>query len=259
MMHTRDLLSYLVAVKSFASRINPQRIVMVCDPTVSRSDRLIVAEHIPHIEFRDADEFVSPQIPRGGTWERIYAISEYAKSDYVIQLDADTVTRAEIPEVAAAVSAGAGFVLGESPSQTLLSFSEISEQARRKLSSNNHIQTQSEAALIDIGLPPSTLYVRGCSGFSGFPVDEGMRECLLDFSARMSKTFGQKWASWGTEQVTSNYLVANANKTQVLPFPKYGTPDVGFEEAAFLHFIGSMRFINGKYQQATNSVVRALG
>jgi len=258
MMHTRDLLSYLVAVKSFASRINPQRIVMVCDPTVSPSDRLIVTEHVPHIEFRDADEFVAPEIPRGGTWERIYAISEYAKKNYVVQLDADTITCADLPEVASAIANGSGFVLGETPGQGFLSLAETRANALPKRSPDAHIQTLAEAAIAEIGLPETARYVRGCSGFTGFPSTPDMRDDLLDFSSRMKHCLGEGWGRWGTEQVTSNYLVANVPTASVLPFPEYGTPDLATEASKFLHFIGSMRFVNSKYEARSRQAIDSL-
>mgnify|MGYP000341898142 CR=1 FL=1 len=259
MVHTRDVLSYLVALKSFVARANPQRIVMVCDPSITTADREFLKVHVPHLELRHADEFVDPAIPRGGCWERLFAIATLSPEDYVIQLDADTVTTADIPEVCEAIMARRGFVLGEETEQSLLTFEQSSRNARGRLGPNPHIQTLSEAALIDTGLPATKLYVRGCAGFTGFPSSTDMRAAMLDFSGRMAAQLGsERWASWGTEQVTSNYLVANANATQVLPFPKYGTPDVRTDDTAFLHFIGSMRFINRTYELTSLAAITAL-
>lgn len=258
MMHARDLHAYLTALKSFALQLNPQRIVMVCDPSVGEAERAVIRRHVPHIELRHADEFIAPEIPRGGTWERLFAISEYVRDSYVVQLDADTITRTAIDEVAAAIAGATGFVLGEQAGQGLMTLAQTSARARTFLPVSSHIQTLTEAAMEEVGLPATAHYVRGCSGFTGFPVDADMRARLLDFSARMQGRFGPLWASWGTEQVTSNYLVANARATCVLPFPKYGTPDAAGADAAFVHFIGSMRFINDKYQQATEATIRAL-
>lgn len=258
MMHTRDLYAYLAALKSFTRFLNPKHIVVVCDPSVTPFDRAVLREHVPHIELRDADEFISPEIPRGGTWERLYAISEYVCTSYVVQMDADTLTLHDVSEVERAISEQCGFVLGEVAEQKLMTLPETSARARTKLSNNNHIQTLTEAAMEEVGLPGDAFYVRGCSGFTGFPVNSGMRARMLDFSARMQKRFGTLWASWGTEQVTSNYLVANARNTSVLPFPRYGTPDEATADAAFVHFIGSMRFINDKYQRATQITIDAL-
>jgi hypothetical protein len=78
---------------------------------------------------------------------------------------------------------------------------------------------------------------------------------MADFSRRMTAKLGDDWTRWGTEQVTSNYLVSNATGTRVLPFPKYGTPDKATPDTAFFHFIGSMRFINGKYETTTRQAL----
>jgi hypothetical protein len=258
MVQKRDVLSYLVAVKSFAHFANPARVVVVCDPSIDQADRELLVAHIPHIELRPADEFTHASIPRGGCWERLYAITQYSPDHYVIQLDADTVTLKAIPEVVNAIASCEGFVLGEEPQQQLLTLDQCSGRARAILAPDAHIQTQAEAIMSSIGLPKDARYVRGCAGFCGFPPNPQMHSQLLDFSERMTEKLGARWSSWGTEQVTSNYLVANATATRVLPFPKYGTPDQVSEEAAFQHFIGSMRFINRRYENASDEVIQEL-
>ena len=250
MVHQRDVHSYLVAVKSFTHFLNPSRIVIVCDPSLDENDRAVLKQHVPHVELREAHEFTHPDIPRGGTWERLFAISSYALDSYVIQLDADTLTMQPIPEVLQAVQTGAGFVLGEIPDTPIRPLDAVRVGA--------HIQTLSEAEMVNVGLPADSLYVRGCSGFTGFPPSTTMRDKLLDFSRRMTGKLGEDWKRWGTEQVTSNYLVANAFATTSLPFPKYGTPDCATAETAFFHFIGPMRFINNKYKTTSRQAIHLI-
>ncbi|HWU85307.1 MAG TPA: hypothetical protein VN028_08210, partial [Rhodocyclaceae bacterium] len=153
MVHTRDVLSYLVAVKSFARQANPESIVVVCDPTISDADRALLREQIPHIELRDAETFAHPGVPRGGCWERLQAIAHYSPHHYVVQLDADTVTTGPVDSVCAAIRSRAGFVLGEERGQRLLTLAESSARAAPLLAPNAHVQTHSEAALASIGLP----------------------------------------------------------------------------------------------------------
>ena len=255
MVHTRDVQCYLVALKSFTHFANPQRIVVVCDPSISAHDRKLLTDHIPHVILREAADFTHPDVPRGGTWERLYAISEYVSEHYVIQLDADTVTIQPIPEVLDAIGRGAGFVLGELPQTPLRLLPAVREHALPWLKPGAHIQTITESEMVNLGLPPETLYVRGCSGFTGFPPSLTMQDTLVDFSRRMGRRLGADWSRWGTEQVTSNYLVANVNGTQALPFPKYGTPDCATGGTAFLHFIGPMRFINSKYERTARHAI----
>jgi hypothetical protein len=258
MVQQRDVYSYLVAVKSFTHFLNPQRIVVVCDPSLDESDRKILTRHIPHIELREAQEFTHRDIPRGGTWERLFAISEFAKENYVVQLDADTLTVQPVDEVRAAIEQGCGFVLGEMPDTPVRQLPAVRENALPWIKPGAHIQSICESEMVNVGLPEDARYIRGCSGFTGFPRSADMRETMLDFSRRMGAHLGKDWERWGTEQVTSNYIVSNASGTKPLPFPKYGTPDCLNEQTAFLHFIGPMRFINNKYKRTSRHVIHLL-
>ncbi len=92
---------------------------------------------------------------------------------------------------------------------------------RRNTEQVDHIQALAEVNMENVGLPNENLYVRGCAGFTGFPTNDMMSSQLIDFSSKMTKRLGERWADWGSEQVASNYLVANAHDTEVLPFPQY--------------------------------------
>jgi hypothetical protein len=258
MVHQRDVHSYLVAIKSFSHFLNPQRIVIVCDPTISSDDRAILKRHVPHVELRDAHEFTHPDIPRGGCWERLFAISEYVRDIYVVQLDADTLTVRPVPEVLDGVRNGTGFVLGEMPDTPIRSLAATRENALPWLGPNAHIQAISETEMVNVGLPEHARYIRGCAGFTGFPRSADMRDTMIDYSRRMTAKLGSDWKRWGTEQVTSNYLVSNAPGTRPLPFPKYGTPDHATGETAFFHFIGSLRFVNSKYEATSRQAIRLI-
>lgn len=258
MVHQRDVLSYLVAIKSFATFTNPSRIVVVCDPSIGPGDRSLFRQQIPHIELRDATEFHHPEIPVGGCWERLHAICQYAKEIYVVQLDADTVTMNMPAEVIESVIANIGFVLGEETGQTLMSLDETSAISKKTYPNNRHIQCVLEVAINASGLPKEAKYVRGCAGFTGFPKSESMEEDLQHFARAIHASLNQRWADWGTEQAASNYLVANAIGTKVLPFPAYATPDVMDERSSLIHFIGSLRFTSGRYRKATVGAIRRL-
>lgn len=258
MVHTRDVSVYLVAVKSFIHFINPERIVVVCDPSITDADRAVFRQHVPHIELRHADEFTHPDMPRGGTWERLFAIAGLAREHYVVQLDADTVTVQPMPEVLAAIRAGVGFVIGEAPETPIRLLPAVRENALPWMWEGAHIQGIAETEMVNVGLPQNARYIRGCSGFTGFPRSDDMQDTMADFSRRMMAKLGEGWQRWGTEQVTSNYLVSNANGTQPLPFPKYATPDMATPDTVFFHFIGSMRFVNGKYETTTRQALRLI-
>lgn len=258
MVHQRDVQSYLVAVKSFVHFANPRRIVVVCDPSISIEDRAVLKKHVPHIELHAADEFTHPSMPRGGTWERLFAIAGFVADQYVVQLDADTLTVQPIPEVINAIQNGKGFVIGEGVETPMRSLQATRENALPWMAPGAHIQGIAETEMVNVGLPANARYVRGCSGFTGFPRSAEMRDTMIDFSQRMTAKLGDDWKLWGTEQVTSNYLVANAPETIVLPFPKYGTPDCATGVTAFFHFIGSMRFVNNMYEKTSRQAIRLI-
>lgn len=73
----------------------------------------------------------------------------------------------------------------------------------------------------------------------------------------MSALLGARWSEWGTEQVSSNYVVANSPDARVLPYPKYACFDLDMdpERSAFLHFIGTHRFERGVYAALANRVI----
>ncbi|MEC5387206.1 hypothetical protein VVD49_15865 [Uliginosibacterium sp. H3] len=258
MVHTRDVLPYLAAAKSFARYAAPRRIVVVCDPSITAEDRATLVQHIPFIELLEAADFRHADIPQGGTWERLFAIANLASDNYVVQVDADTLTLDTPHDVITAIDAGNGFVIGEEIGQGTISF----EQARTRMQPwihlhDAHVQVLSETALPDLGLPPSSRYVGGCSGFTGFPPSQTMREDMLEFSRRMTAHLGKHWTRWGTEQVTSNYLVANTRGFAVLPFPRYATPDVSTTATIFKHYIGHQRFRSSAYVKDTRDFLRS--
>jgi hypothetical protein len=252
MVQHRDVVPYLIAIKSFAHFVPPERVVVVCDPSITNEDRVTFKRHIPHVELRDAVEFRHPKIPTGGCWERLSAISQYSSSGYVIQLDADTVTTSPLPEVFDAVKERTGFVLGEERDQKPMTLLGTAFNAKEW--SDQHVQAVAEKSMAQV-LRQDALYIRGCAGFTGFPSSLTLREELLHFSQSMWSHIGSRWSEWGTEQVASNYLVANSAGVSILPFPKYSTPYEVNEHIAFHHYIGHVRYKNSKYAKAAKAAI----
>lgn len=257
MVQSRDTLPYLLALLSFTRYVNPERVVVVCDPSMTADDLRTLMAAVPHIELRRAEEFRHPELPVGSCWERLQAITEYAASGYVIQLDADTVTLKPITEVHDAVIAGHGFVLGERPQQKITTIDEAKIFATPWQQPGLQIQGVAEYVMPDAQVAGSR-YVRGCAGFTGFHRTSGLMVPLIEFSNEMRRLTGPRWTEWGTEQVASNYLVANLAGTTVLPYPDYATPDQLPLKPRFLHFIGSMRFETGNYALVARHVISEL-
>ena len=267
MIGTRVLLPYLVAVKSLHAQLRKGRIVILDDGTLTDADRTILAAQLgqPHI-VPIADVDTGP-CPRGGTWERLLTILDMRAADYVIQLDSDTVTLGEVPEIAAAIAENRSFTLRGDPDSQLLSFAELAGRTDDDAFLFNpaaHVQGAIECGLDRVSLPmrKNPVYVRGCSGFAGFARGGDGRALAEAFSREAERLLGAgRWARWGSEQVTSNMVIANEPNPMLLPYDHYlnfwdeGVPP----DARFVHFIGSYRFSGHAYIDATRSAIAALG
>lgn len=259
MVHHRDVESYLLAIKSFNLVLHPRKIVVVMDPSITENDKTRIASHIHGIEFVHAEDYRESGMPQGGCWERLIAISEYVKNDYVIQLDADTVVLAEMPEVKKAIGESCSFVLATEDGQDFVSCDEAARWAKPRVASGEHVQILAEANLDQLSRADKAQYVRGCAGFSGFAQGSFSRAKLKEFSQAMENILGNKWSAWGTEQFASNFMVSNSPSACVLPHPKYCHPGRERTGTVFLHFIGYVRFNTNRYARAARDTCLALG
>ena len=258
MVHHRDVLSYLLALKSFVRYVPAARVVLVADPTLNQNDRAVLRAQVPSIEIREAAEFRHDGVPTGGCWERLCAIAEYVADGYVIQLDADTVAVAPLPEVRQAVNDGVSFTLGTEDDQRVGPADETASWARKRLAEGDHIQLAAEALLDQLEPKGSWRYVRGCAGFAGFARNSITPARVVEVSRQMGRLLGPRWAQWGTEQFTSNLLVASSEGGRVLPHPQYCAPHHRRADSAFFHFIGYVRFSNGLYARTASRVCSEL-
>lgn len=258
MVQHRDVLPYLLAIKSFCRYLKPSRAVVVADPSLTPGDRRLMAEHVIGLEFREQAEFRKPGIPQGGCWERLCAVSEYVHESYVIQLDSDTVAIGQMEDVAKAVRDKVAFTLGTENDQHVQTCSEISTWARGRLSEINHVQLVAESRLDQIEGAESYRYIRGCAGFAGYPRGSFDFSTIALISARMAKALPERWHEWGTEQFTSNLLIASMPGAQVLPHPKYCAPHRRVDDSAFFHFIGYVRYATPLYAKLARRVATEL-
>ena len=65
-------------------------------------------------------------------------------------------------------------------------------------------------------------------------------------------------APWGTEQFSSNLLVASSPGARVLPHPRYCAAHRRTGDTAFLHFIGYVRHASGLYAQLAGEIAAEL-
>jgi hypothetical protein len=267
MMGTRVLLPYLLAVKSLHAQLRRGRVVILDDGTLSAADKTVLARHLGDPRLLHIADVDTGDGPRGGTWERLLTLLDLRRDAYVIQLDSDTVTFGPVPEIAAAIDAGRSFTLrGDAVDSELLTLSAIA--ARTPADSHRddpatHVQGAIESVMDQVTIDgrEGLRYVRGCSGFAGFaPGGEG-RALAEAFSREASRLLGAKrWAEWGSEQVTSNFVVANEPDPLLLPYGRYlNFWDEGLPaDVRFVHFIGTYRYHRGAYAAAAVRTAAAL-
>lgn len=254
----RDLYMYLIAIKSFTRYLRPSRVCVVGD-RLEEAHHSLLSDHVQGIEIVSVAEVDTTGFPRGGTWERLLHIIDLSADRYVIQLDADTISLDSPQEVLDCVRQNRSFTLGTGMARGPLSLAQTSELVAEAARTNRHVQVMAEHAAARI--PDQSLkYVRGNSAFAGFGRGNHSRAQVRYFSDQMRSLLGEsKWNEWGSEQVTSNFTVANAPDPFVLPFPKYRYYQPGAELAgsAFMHFMGTYRFANGVYRRMALQTIDA--
>jgi hypothetical protein len=251
----KDVLAYLVAAKSFAHHNGYGRFVLLDDGTLTAEDRALLKQHLPRIEFRTMSEVHYGKLPVGGTWERLITICDLAERDFVIQLDADTVTTGPLDEVKACVARGHSFALMAGHTAEMLPVAQVAALAK-----GDHVQNVAEGLLDRLDPAIATRYGCGCSGFSGFAPDPQRRAALERFSARMEELLGPRWREWGTEQVSSNFLVARDPNGILLPYLRYRNfgGEALTDAAVFVHFFGTFRYDHGTYRRMARELAARL-
>jgi hypothetical protein len=264
MIGTRVLLPYLVAAKSIQSRLGRGRFVIMDDGTLTAADRAVLVRHLGDPRIIAISDVDTGSCPRGGTWERLLTILDLRSDAYVIQIDSDVVALGAVDEVAAAIDAGRSFTLRGEAEAEILPLAAIAEwAAARDEGGRVHVQSSIERAMDQVRIAdrPALHYVRGCSGFAGFAPSGDGRRLAEAFSAEAERLLGAAhWADWGSEQVTSNFVIANEPGSMLLPYDRYlnfwNEPFVA--DAGIVHFIGTFRYHRGAYVRAARAAIARL-
>lgn len=252
---------YLVAAKSLGRALGRGRAVVLDDGTLRERDRAALRRHLPGVEIRRAAVVDTGACPRGGCWERLMEILDLRADQYVIQLDSDTVTLGATPEVADAIRDNRSFSLRGEPESALLGVDAFAA-GLPPLAEPLHVQHAAERAMGRLAPPlPQFRYFRGCAGFAGFSRGGSGRALAQAFSAAQADAVGAaRWASWGSEQVASNFVIANDPDPLLLPYDRYlnywGDPLPA--DARFAHFLGTCRFSGLAYLRETRRAIRRL-
>ncbi|HVA15651.1 MAG TPA: hypothetical protein VNF99_20560 [Stellaceae bacterium] len=257
MLRHSDVLMYLLAIKSVYAQLGRGLITIVNDGSLTAADRRLLDHHLGRVRYLQIQDVDTTPCPRGGTWERLLAILDSARDHYLIQVDADIVALGDLAEVGECIRDNRAFTLGGDPSSRLESVGETSASARKHR--DPHVQLAAERLLDQMPGAGSLKYVRGCSAFAGFPRG-GNRSAIVAFSNWMEQRLGRQWHDWGSEQVASNFLIANCPDPLILPWPKYRSFFPGSELAGanLIHFFGTYRFMNGEYAAQSRRAIANL-
>lgn len=250
MVSNLDPQMYIIAVKALYRRLGRGKIVAIVDADMPESSRELIRRHLVQVEFVHLEDIDPGKCQRGGTWERVHYCVSRSSREYVIQIDADTLCLGDLDEVNACVDQNRSFTLSEGlPKKPLAEWPAIWAQ-----NPNNHIVNTFEQRALEYPGAGEMLYVRGSSGFAGFAKGAYDTRRLEQFHVDMAAIHGSRWKEWGTEQIASNYVVANSPDSLPLPHPKYSTylggplPD----PCSALHFIGTFRFKDGIFAGLCN-------
>lgn len=256
----RDVVPYLLAIKSLYQGVGQGRVAIINDGTLTGEDLAILHHHVPGLMVFDIDAVDTGRCPRGGTWERLVKIMELSVSSYVIQMDADTLVSGPIPEVVQCWREGKSFLLlgGETdlaiapaPATAQMVKGWIEKYNWEKLT----VGALAESVLDSIPNAAERSYVHASSGFAGFAQGAFRLADLEEYSGWMQQRLGARWDEWGSEQIASNYILANAPGAVVLPCSRYACfqPPQDTDNQPFLHFIGTHRFRRGVYRRRAMS------
>jgi hypothetical protein len=270
MIGTRTLLPYLVAVKSFHARVGVGRVAILDDGTLTAADKTVLAHHLANPSILPIGAVKTGACPVGGCWERLLALLDMTADNYIVQLDSDTLTIGDVPEVVEAIAANRSFTLlgdalaGAHGVLSLLDYMEAYHPGGSgvDLAGSAHVQSSIEGHLDRYPEPARHRYVRGCAGFAGFARgDRSTRAAAETFSRSAEGIVGQhKWRRWGSEQVASNFLVANSENPVLLPYSRYSNHwnEPTGPDSRFLHFVGTHRYSNNRYRRHTERAITAL-
>jgi len=257
----KDVILFLIAIKTFARQVPLSKVFIINDGSLNSDDLITLRKHIPIAEIYDTKQFAELSCPTGGTWERLLAIASFIDQFFIIQLDSDTLTLSALDEVKDHIKTNTGFVIGTWDNQEIESMNVCSERVQKNVNPtlDAHVQMVAEAHFSKLDGSENLRYVRGCSGFSGFPKQSFNKQFIIDFSMKMEKEIGSKWHEWGSEQVMSNVVVANLDKTNVLPHPKYtDCKKMKLPDTCFIHFIGECRFSSSIYGKLAQNEIKKL-
>lgn len=261
MVQHKDVLPYLLAIKSVYRSFHEGGVIVLDDGSLSEADKSILNHHIQGVEIRSAQAVDLEGLQSGGTWERLVTLINESKHRYAVQVDADLVASGQLSEIVDLWKANISFALGNTNGPGKLKLSETGDYIRGEgVQDNPHVQIRSELAFETYENANERFYFRATSAFTGLAIGSCNMEQLKTFSKETDAALGSKWTEWGSEQVSSNYMVANCPDSRELSGPVYlnNTPGSDLSQARLIHFFGTHRYHGGRYLKHALDAIAAL-
>jgi hypothetical protein len=255
MVAAYDTRLYILAIKALYRRLGQGKIVIISDG-LSEASKDIIRHHVQGIEIVPLESIDTGPIQHGGTWERLVYCIDRTVTDYVIQMDADVLCVGPIPEVLDCLAHNRAFNLADGiPKKPLDQW--VKDGIARK---TDNVVFAFEKKAPNYPGAADLLYLRGSSGFAGFARGAVDRRFLEDFYQKSKDLMGPRWREWGTEQIASNFIIANSPGSIGLPKPKYLTWERHEipQDLSLLHFLGYCRFDQGVFTRFANREIDTL-
>ncbi|ORT51057.1 hypothetical protein ST37_06675 [Vibrio sp. qd031] len=261
-VHHKAVEMSLLSLKTFLSKFDECGLELIDDGSLTADDIEAYRNHFRGVKLIPISDVELMGCPQGGTWERLSYVVQRSQDKYVIQLDSDTLTLGDVDFVKQKIASNKPFLIG-GPNYP----EPIDALAMAKLATSwnsTHIQGTTESHLDKLVPTYIDHYVRGCSGFTGFPKQGITQQVMSSISEIMESAVGRdNWRRWGTEQVTSNILLSTFDDVEIAPWPayqNYGFPFVGNEKDSptLVHFIGTHRHANDYYRTLAYTCIHDL-
>lgn len=256
-----DVMMYLIAIKSIYRRIGFGRVIILNDGSLTTTDIALLKAHVRPLAIIHISDVRTGPCPKGSCWERLLCIADLVSQSYVIQLDADSLVLGAIPEVREAIVSQKSFAIGnEYLGREIYPMSYVSREMK-KLDSK-YVEIVTESSFDKLKGCENLKYSRSNACFTGFSKESFNRKKIEDFSTRMEAIVGRRWHEWGTEKISSNYIIANTPGSFILPYPKYVSyyedPKIRYEQSSYIHFTGTHRFKNGFYIKIARQIIHEI-
>jgi hypothetical protein len=263
MVSHKDVLMYLLAVKTLDINLRRGRFEVIDDGTLNKQDIQIIQSHVQGVRFRTFQEINNTKCPLKGCWERLLYAAELSQNEQVLVLDSDIVVQGDLQEINRCIDQNQNFIMGAG--QDIGPMMDIWKKESIKNTNLDasavHVQTYVDIHLNLIPNFENLKYLKGSGGFNSFAKGIITRQIVEDWSIKLEGVFGPRWHCWGTEQIMICFLLANYGHSVVLQEPKYGlyyAGDKNYDVMLVIHFIGSHRYKKGYYAQSAKRSINEL-